>query len=55
MSANPLKLPQKLVRSVFGSRNDRFLKKLNKKIGAINALEDEYAELSDEQLALKTS
>ncbi|MGR9092870.1 MAG: preprotein translocase subunit SecA [Gammaproteobacteria bacterium] len=55
MSANPLKLPQKLVRSVFGSRNDRFLKKLNKKIGAINALEDEYAELSDERLALKTS
>jgi preprotein translocase subunit SecA len=55
MSANPLKLPQKLVRSVFGSRNDRFLKKLNKKIGAINALEDEYAGLSDERLALKTS
>ena len=55
MSANPLKLPQKLVRSVFGSRNDRFLKKLGKKIGAINALEDEYAALSDERLAQKTS
>lgn len=55
MSANPLKLPQKLVRSVFGSRNDRFLKKLGKKIGAINALEDELAELSDERLALKTT
>ncbi len=55
MSANPLKLPQKLVRSVFGSRNDRFLKKLGKKIGAINALEDELSALSDEQLALKTS
>lgn len=55
MSANPLKLPQKLVRSVFGSRNDRFLKKLGKKIGAINVLEDELAKLSDEQLALKTT
>jgi len=55
MSANPLKLPQKLVRSVFGSRNDRFLKKLNKKVIAINALEDEYAALSDERLAQKTA
>jgi preprotein translocase subunit SecA len=55
MSANPLKLPQKLVRSVFGSRNDRFLKKLGKKIGAINVLEDELAKLSDDQLALKTT
>lgn len=54
MSANPLKLPQKLVRSVFGSRNDRFLKKLGKTVNAINALEDEYAALSDERLARKT-
>ena len=37
MSANPLTLPQKLVRTVFGSRNERFLKKLSKKLSAINA------------------
>lgn len=54
MSANPLKLPQKLVRSVFGTRNDRFLKKLGKAINTINALEPEYEALSDERLALKT-
>jgi len=54
MSANPLKLPQKLVRSVFGTRNDRFLKKLGKVVNVISALEAEYAAISDEQLALKT-
>jgi len=54
MSANPLTLPQKLVRTVFGSRNDRFLKKLSKKLSAINALEAEYESLSDQELALKT-
>lgn len=54
MSANPLKLPQKLVRSVFGTRNDRFLKKLGKAVNAIKALESEYEDFSDERLALKT-
>ena len=54
MSANPLKLSQKLVRSVFGSRNDRFLKKLGKSVIGINELETQYAELSDEGLAQKT-
>ncbi|MFP6681100.1 MAG: preprotein translocase subunit SecA, partial [Gammaproteobacteria bacterium] len=54
MSANPLKLPQKLVRSVFGTRNDRFLKKLAKVANTINELEAEYEALSDERLASKT-
>ena len=54
MSANPLKLPQRLVRSVFGTRNDRFLKKLGRAVVEIDALEAEYAALSDERLALKT-
>ncbi|MFT4561577.1 MAG: preprotein translocase subunit SecA [Gammaproteobacteria bacterium] len=54
MSVNPLKLPQKLIRSVFGSRNDRYLKKLGKPIVAINALETQFEALSDEQLREKT-
>ena len=54
MSANPLKIPQKLIRSVFGSRNDRFLKKLGKPVVAIAELEDQIAELDDDQLASKT-
>ena len=54
MSANPLKFPQKLIRSVFGSRNDRFLKKLGKSVDAIAALEDHFAALDDQQLASKT-
>ncbi len=54
MSANPLKLSQKLVRSVFGSRNDRFLKKLGKSVNGIAELEAEYAAFSDERLAQKT-
>jgi len=54
MSANPIKLPQKLLRSVFGSRNDRLLKKLSKTTKSIIDLETEYEALSDEQLAKKT-
>ena len=54
MSANPLKIPQKLVRSVFGSRNDRYLKRLSKKLSSINGLESEYEALSDAELAAKT-
>ena len=55
MSVNPLKLPQKLIRSVFGSRNDRYLKKLNKPIAVINSLEGQFEALSDEQLGDKTA
>ena len=40
---------------MFGSRNDRFLKKLEKQVQQINALEAEYNALSDEQLQQKTS
>jgi len=42
------------VKKVFGSRNDRLVKKHRKTVGKINALEDEFRALSDEQLALKT-
>lgn len=38
---------------IFGSRNDRLLKKYYKKVQQINALEPEVSELSDEQLKAK--
>lgn len=40
---------------MFGSRNDRLLKKLQKNVEAINALEAEYEQLSDEALKAKTA
>ncbi|MBF0471685.1 MAG: preprotein translocase subunit SecA, partial [Gammaproteobacteria bacterium] len=44
----------KVLSKVFGSRNDRFLKKLRKEIAAINALEAEYEALSDEAIRAKS-
>ena len=44
-----------ILRKVFGSRNDRLLKKLQKNVDAINALEAEYEKLSDEALKAKTA
>ncbi|WP_127347646.1 preprotein translocase subunit SecA [Pseudidiomarina mangrovi] len=44
-----------LFRKIFGSRNDRILKGLQRHVIAINALEPEYKALSDEQLKAKTS
>lgn len=44
-----------IARKIFGSRNDRLLKKLGKAVTAINALEPEYEQLSDEQLKAKTA
>ncbi|MGD2076185.1 MAG: preprotein translocase subunit SecA [Gammaproteobacteria bacterium] len=43
-----------LLRKVFGSRNDRILKRLSKTVTRINALEPEIKKLSDEQLRAKT-
>ncbi|MBL4711147.1 MAG: preprotein translocase subunit SecA [Gammaproteobacteria bacterium] len=42
------------VKKVFGSRNDRLIKKHRKVVNQINALEAEFAALSDTQLADKT-
>jgi len=42
------------VKKVFGSRNDRLVKKHRKTVAQINALEPEFEKLSDEQLAAKT-
>jgi preprotein translocase subunit SecA len=44
-----------LARAIFGSSNDRSLKGYQRRVPAINALEDGMAALSDEALAAKTA
>jgi len=44
----------KLLKSVFGSRNDRLLKQYRRNVDAINALEASIAALSDDELRSKT-
>jgi len=44
-----------LMRKIFGSRNDRQVKKYRKIVTRINGLEDEYKGLTDEQLGAKTA
>ncbi|MGH8471910.1 MAG: preprotein translocase subunit SecA, partial [Gammaproteobacteria bacterium] len=43
-----------LLRRVFGSRNDRLLKRMAKTVAEINAHEPQCQALSDEQIAAKT-
>jgi preprotein translocase subunit SecA len=45
----------KIFRSIFGSRNDRQLKRMGKMVAQINALESEFQALSDTQLKDKTA
>lgn len=45
----------KLVRKIFGSRNDRVVKRLRKVVEAANVLEENMQALSDEQLQAKTA
>ncbi|MEY8215010.1 MAG: preprotein translocase subunit SecA, partial [Colwellia sp.] len=45
----------KLLTKMFGSRNDRLLKKMNKEVQKINALEPILEALSDEELQIKTT
>ncbi|MEA2027965.1 MAG: preprotein translocase subunit SecA, partial [Campylobacterota bacterium] len=40
----------KKILNIFGSENDRILKKYRKKVNEINKLEDQYASLSDKEL-----
>ena len=49
-----LKAPNALLRSVFGTSNDRLIKQLRPSVEAINALEPELAALSDEALRART-
>ena len=44
----------RLLRAVFGSRNDRLIKTYSRTVARINALEPQIAALSDEALAAKT-
>lgn len=48
------KMFNNLLRSIFGSKNDRQLKRMNKVVVDINALEPGMQALSDEQLKAKT-
>ena len=43
-----------LVKKVFGTRNDRILRELSKKVSKINALEVTFEALSDQELKCKT-
>ncbi|MEL7498007.1 MAG: preprotein translocase subunit SecA [Planctomycetota bacterium] len=45
---------EKLVTGLFGSSNARYVKKLQSKVDAINALEETYAAMSDDQLREQT-
>ena len=44
----------KITRALFGSRNDRIIKKLKQRVNRINQLEPEMQALDDEQLKNKT-
>ncbi|MDB6095877.1 MAG: secA [Francisellaceae bacterium] len=44
-----------LIRKIFGSRNDRLIKRLDKTVNAINALESSLSQLSDNELQNKTT
>ncbi len=44
----------KILNKVFGSRNDRVLKQLKKRVEQINALESKVSDLSDEELGQKS-
>lgn len=44
----------KIARKIFGSANDRFVRKLYKTVNKINALEPDFIKLSDEELKAKT-
>jgi len=43
-----------LLKSVFGSRNDRLLKQYRQTVSAINALEKQVEVLTDDELRAKT-
>ena len=44
----------KIARKIFGSANERFVKKQFKIVEKINALEESFIKLSDEELKAKT-
>jgi len=44
-----------IAKKIFGSRNERILKRLGKQVQQINALEDQFKALSDDELRHKTA
>jgi preprotein translocase subunit SecA len=46
---------ERAITVLFGSANARFLRRLQPKVAAINALEDRFKQLSDEELKAKTA
>ncbi|MFI2812590.1 MULTISPECIES: preprotein translocase subunit SecA [Microbulbifer] len=44
----------KLIKTVFGSKNDRELKRMRRAVARVNALEEEYTQLDDAALKAKT-
>jgi preprotein translocase subunit SecA len=54
MTDTAVSLPRRLLRAVFGTRNERLLKKMRKTVETINAHEPQLAALSDEELRAKT-
>lgn len=45
----------KLLTKVFGSRNERTLRRMRKVVNVINAMEPEMEKLSDDELKAKTA
>lgn len=43
-----------MLKKIFGSRNDRLVRQMSKRVKKINALEESFQQLSDEQLKAKT-
>ena len=55
MTDSALSLPRRVLRALFGSRNDRLLKKMRRSIDRINALEPQFAALGDDELRARTA
>ena len=55
MSENTPSFVRRMLRALFGSRNDRLLKRMRKTVEAINAQEASLSELDDAALTAKTA
>ena len=55
MTASSLSLTRRVLHFLFGSRNDRLVKRMRKTVDAINAHEAQLAALSDADLTAKTA
>lgn len=54
ISYNTINPPMNIIKKIFGSRNERLVKKMSKVVNQINALEKMMIDLSDEALKAKT-